>query len=213
MRTVHEFFTNARMEDSQFEYSWFHSWMVVFAQGESLRGMTSATAPLWNINLRRSTPDQGVLLNGCEVELSCSSHAVSKRRTVSIQSVCRHLGKRQIIAFEGVFQQFQTNFRLRFENQIFWYATSLPLLGVFFFKPLFWHEQLTFNQATLGIISLRGTLAKRGLLRKVRSQRHNYRFVHAIIGSTLFERRYAASFKPKRGQKRDAGRLGLIQSV
>ena len=29
MKTVHEFFTNARMEGSRFEYSWFHSWMVV----------------------------------------------------------------------------------------------------------------------------------------------------------------------------------------
>ena len=38
MKTVHEFLTNARMEDSRFEYSWFHSWMVVFARVESLRG-------------------------------------------------------------------------------------------------------------------------------------------------------------------------------
>ena len=28
MKTVHEYFTNVRMEDSRFEYSWFHSWMV-----------------------------------------------------------------------------------------------------------------------------------------------------------------------------------------
>jgi len=26
------------MEDSRFEYSWFHSWMVVLARVESLRG-------------------------------------------------------------------------------------------------------------------------------------------------------------------------------
>jgi hypothetical protein len=43
MKTVHEYFTNARMEDSRFEYSWFHSWMVVHFAGvvarvESLRG-------------------------------------------------------------------------------------------------------------------------------------------------------------------------------
>jgi hypothetical protein len=38
MKTVHEFFTNARMEDWRFEYSWFHSWMVVLARVESLRG-------------------------------------------------------------------------------------------------------------------------------------------------------------------------------
>ncbi len=38
MKTVHEFFTNARMEDSRFEYSWFHSRMVSFARVESLRG-------------------------------------------------------------------------------------------------------------------------------------------------------------------------------
>jgi hypothetical protein len=29
VKTVHEFFTNLRrMDDSRFEYSWFHSWMV-----------------------------------------------------------------------------------------------------------------------------------------------------------------------------------------
>ena len=43
MKTVHELFTNARMEDSRFEYSWFYSWMVVCFAGvvarvESLRG-------------------------------------------------------------------------------------------------------------------------------------------------------------------------------
>ncbi len=36
MKTVHEFFTNSRMEDSQFEYSWFHSWMVPFVRVESV---------------------------------------------------------------------------------------------------------------------------------------------------------------------------------
>ena len=44
MKTVHEFFTNARMEDSRFEYSWFHSWMVVLAQVESLRGRMGESA-------------------------------------------------------------------------------------------------------------------------------------------------------------------------
>jgi hypothetical protein len=43
MKTVREFFTNARMEDSRFEYSWLHSWMVVRLAGvvarvEGLRG-------------------------------------------------------------------------------------------------------------------------------------------------------------------------------
>jgi hypothetical protein len=43
MKAVHEFFTNARMEDSRFEYSWLHSWMAVRLAGavrrvESLRG-------------------------------------------------------------------------------------------------------------------------------------------------------------------------------
>jgi len=43
MRTVHEFFTNARMEDSRFEYSRLYSWMVVCFAGvvarvEGLRG-------------------------------------------------------------------------------------------------------------------------------------------------------------------------------
>jgi hypothetical protein len=41
MKTVHEYFTNARIEDSRFEYSWLHSWMVVFARVESLRARMS----------------------------------------------------------------------------------------------------------------------------------------------------------------------------
>jgi hypothetical protein len=36
VRTVHELGTNKRMGDSWFEYSWFHSWMVVPARVESL---------------------------------------------------------------------------------------------------------------------------------------------------------------------------------
>ena len=44
MKTVHEFFTNARMEDSRFEYSWLHSWMIVLAQVESLRGRMGESA-------------------------------------------------------------------------------------------------------------------------------------------------------------------------
>ena len=44
--TVHEFFTNTRMEDSRFVYSWFHSWTVscfagVAARVEGLRGRMS----------------------------------------------------------------------------------------------------------------------------------------------------------------------------
>ena len=38
-------------------------------------------------------------------------------------------------------------------------------------------------------------------------------FAHAIIGLTFFATRYATSLKPKRGQKREAKRLGLIQLV
>ncbi len=50
MKPIHEFFTNARMEDSRFGYSWFHSWMVVHfasvvARVESLRGRISAFEP------------------------------------------------------------------------------------------------------------------------------------------------------------------------
>ena len=41
MKTVHEFFTNKRMEDSRFEYSRLHSWMVVFARVEFLRARAS----------------------------------------------------------------------------------------------------------------------------------------------------------------------------
>jgi hypothetical protein len=43
MKTVHEFFTNKRMEDSRFENSWFYSWMVPFARVESLRGRMGAS--------------------------------------------------------------------------------------------------------------------------------------------------------------------------
>ena len=38
MKTVHEFFTNTRMDGAIFVHSWFYSWMVVFARVESLRG-------------------------------------------------------------------------------------------------------------------------------------------------------------------------------
>jgi hypothetical protein len=46
MRTVHEFFTNARMDGAIFVHSWFYSWMVscfapVVARVESLRGRMS----------------------------------------------------------------------------------------------------------------------------------------------------------------------------
>ena len=42
MKTVHEFFTNKRMEDSRFEYSRLHSWMVVFARVELLRAVRAS---------------------------------------------------------------------------------------------------------------------------------------------------------------------------
>jgi hypothetical protein len=38
VKTVHEFLTNTRMDGAIFAHSWFHSWMVVFARVESLRG-------------------------------------------------------------------------------------------------------------------------------------------------------------------------------
>jgi hypothetical protein len=38
MRTIHEFFTNKRIDGAIFVHSWFYSWMVVFARVESLRG-------------------------------------------------------------------------------------------------------------------------------------------------------------------------------
>ena len=38
MKTVHEFFTNTRMDGAIFVHSWFYSWMVYFARVESLRG-------------------------------------------------------------------------------------------------------------------------------------------------------------------------------
>src|SRR5215210_2931947 len=62
--------------------------------------MTPMTTPGGNMHFRRSTPDQGVLLNGGEIVLSGSRHTVSKRRTVSVQGICRYPKKRQITAFE-----------------------------------------------------------------------------------------------------------------
>ncbi len=41
MKTVHEFFTNKRIEDSRFEYLGSYSWMVGFVQVESFRGRMS----------------------------------------------------------------------------------------------------------------------------------------------------------------------------
>jgi len=38
MNTVHEFFTNARMDGAIFVHSWFYSWMVSVARVESLQG-------------------------------------------------------------------------------------------------------------------------------------------------------------------------------
>ena len=38
MKTIHEFFTNTRMDGTIFVHSWFYSWMVSFAWVESLRG-------------------------------------------------------------------------------------------------------------------------------------------------------------------------------
>ena len=41
MKTVHEFFTNKRMEGARFVHSWSHSWMVVWVRAESLQGRMS----------------------------------------------------------------------------------------------------------------------------------------------------------------------------
>ncbi len=38
MNTVHEFFTNTRMDGAIFVHSWLYSWMVSVARVESLRG-------------------------------------------------------------------------------------------------------------------------------------------------------------------------------
>ena len=66
MKTVHELFTNARMEDSRFEYSWFYSWMVVCFAGvvarascrvyrdiESLRGRMASRSSVALTSLSR----------------------------------------------------------------------------------------------------------------------------------------------------------------
>ena len=111
------------------------------AQTQTSR-MTPMTTPGRNIHFWWDAPDQSILFDGGEIPLSGRSHTVPKGGAVSIQGVCRHPGKRQIIAFYRIFQQFQPDFRLRFENQIFGYATNLPLLGLFFLQPLFGHEQL-----------------------------------------------------------------------
>src|SRR5271169_3745662 len=129
-------------------------------------GTTSMTTPLRKMNLGRSTPDQAVLFDGCEVRLSRSRHTVPKRRTVSIQSVCRHPGKRQIIALDGAFQQFQPDFWLRFENQILRDSAGLPLLAMFFCKPWIGHEQLSFDQTVslaTGISQIHSDLPVRDL--------------------------------------------------
>ena len=44
MKTVHEFFTNTRMDGAIFVHSWFYSWMAVFARVESLRGRMGESA-------------------------------------------------------------------------------------------------------------------------------------------------------------------------
>jgi hypothetical protein len=38
MKTVHEFFTNTRMDGAIFVHSWFYSWMVSLIRVESLGG-------------------------------------------------------------------------------------------------------------------------------------------------------------------------------
>jgi hypothetical protein len=44
MKTVHEFFTNTRMDGAIFVHSWFYSWTVVLARVESLRGRMGESA-------------------------------------------------------------------------------------------------------------------------------------------------------------------------
>ena len=66
------------------------NWMLSGIAQTQASGVTSVTAPLGKMNLWRSTPDQAVLLDGCEVRLSCSRHAISKRGAVPIQGICRH---------------------------------------------------------------------------------------------------------------------------
>src|SRR3990172_8853702 len=66
------------------------NWMLPGITQTQASRMTSMTAPLWNINLRRCTPDQAVLFDGCEIMLSRSCDTIPKCRAVSIQGVCRH---------------------------------------------------------------------------------------------------------------------------
>ena len=108
---------------------------------------TSRITRLWNMHLRRSTPDQAIGFDGSEIILSGRRDTVSKRSAVPIQGVCRRPGKGQFPSFCRIFQQFQRNFRLRFECQILRHSTCFSLLSVFCFQPLFRHEQPTFDQA------------------------------------------------------------------
>src|SRR5271157_205402 len=148
--------------------------------------MTPMTSPFRNMNLGRTTPDQGILFDGCEVKRSRGSHTVPKRRAVSIQSIGCQPGKRQSAAFYHVFQQFQPDFRLRFENQILWDSAGLPLLDMFFCKPLIGHEQLSFDQAisfATGVAQIHSDLPIRDL-----SHRAAILCSHAYRFSALFDR-------------------------
>ena len=108
--------------------------------------MTTATFPARNMHFRAGAPDRGILLDLREVPLSQCSHPISKCGAVSVQFVCRHPGKGQIAALYSFLQQFQPDFRLGFERQVFWHAARLSSLSMSFFKPLLRHEQLPFDQ-------------------------------------------------------------------
>ena len=66
MKTVHEFFTNKRMEGVRFVHSWSHSWMVVRG------GAGRVAAPF--APLRGSATEENVRGGEAGVVVSLSNH-------------------------------------------------------------------------------------------------------------------------------------------
>ncbi len=147
------------------------------------------TSPFWNMNLGRATPDQRVVLDGREVKLSGRRHAIPKCGAVSIQGIGCYPEKRQFASWEGAFQHFQPDFRLRFEFQIFRNSTGFPLLCVFCCKPFFRHEQSAFDQTiafATGVAQIHANLPVRNLAHRAAIlRRHPDRF-RALFDRTPF---------------------------
>jgi hypothetical protein len=81
-----------------------------------------------------------------EVPLAQRIHAISKGRRITIQFIGCHPGKGQIAAFLRFLQQFQPDFRLGLEPQVFGHTARLSSLSLFFIEPTFGHKQLSLDQ-------------------------------------------------------------------